>query len=161
MKKGFYLLVAKSPGHLVDRVMPTGDPTFRMHQQLALCSARACRCNNPERKFIFEGKEWCPEPESNQRHADFQSAALPTELSGRALMWREACPVRRKPGPYRSSFDPCPAPRQSFFTTWENTCRKTARHFPNPTENQDFQLLKDCCRPRDTAARFCNMLHVG
>jgi hypothetical protein len=86
MKKGFYLLVAKSPGHLVDRVMPTGDPTFRMHQQLALCSARACRCNNPERKFIFEGKEWCPEPESNQRHADFQSAALPTELSGRALM---------------------------------------------------------------------------
>jgi hypothetical protein len=26
--------------------------------------------------------KWCPEPESNQRHADFQSAALPTELSG-------------------------------------------------------------------------------
>src|SRR5690606_28371947 len=28
---------------------------------------------------------WCPESESNQRHADFQSAALPTELSGRPL----------------------------------------------------------------------------
>ena len=27
---------------------------------------------------------WCPGPESNQRHADFQSAALPTELPGRA-----------------------------------------------------------------------------
>jgi Pyruvate/2-oxoacid:ferredoxin oxidoreductase delta subunit len=26
---------------------------------------------------------WCPEAESNHRHADFQSAALPTELSGR------------------------------------------------------------------------------
>ena len=25
---------------------------------------------------------WCPEAESNHRHADFQSAALPTELSG-------------------------------------------------------------------------------
>jgi hypothetical protein len=25
---------------------------------------------------------WCPDPESNQGHADFQSAALPTELSG-------------------------------------------------------------------------------
>ena len=25
---------------------------------------------------------WCPEPESNQRHVDFQSTALPTELSG-------------------------------------------------------------------------------
>ena len=26
----------------------------------------------------------CPRPESNQRHADFQSAALPTELPGHA-----------------------------------------------------------------------------
>ena len=28
----------------------------------------------------------CPEPESNQRHKDFQSFALPTELSGRLSM---------------------------------------------------------------------------
>ena len=28
-------------------------------------------------------RRWCPEPESNQRHGDFQSPALPTELSGR------------------------------------------------------------------------------
>ena len=27
-------------------------------------------------------RKWCPEPESNQRHTDFQSVALPTELSG-------------------------------------------------------------------------------
>ena len=27
----------------------------------------------------------CPESESNQRHADFQSAALPTELSGHVV----------------------------------------------------------------------------
>ena len=27
-------------------------------------------------------RKWCPEPESNQRHGDFQSPALPTELSG-------------------------------------------------------------------------------
>ncbi len=27
-------------------------------------------------------RRWCPEPESNQRHVDFQSTALPTELSG-------------------------------------------------------------------------------
>ena len=25
-------------------------------------------------------RKWCLRPESNQRHADFQSAALPTEL---------------------------------------------------------------------------------
>ena len=28
----------------------------------------------------------CPEPESNQRHEDFQSSALPTELSGLILV---------------------------------------------------------------------------
>ena len=31
-------------------------------------------------------RKWCPEPESNQRHADFQSAALPTELSGQGCL---------------------------------------------------------------------------
>ena len=30
--------------------------------------------------FLSQGK--CPEPESNQWHEDFQSSALPTELSG-------------------------------------------------------------------------------
>ena len=32
-------------------------------------------------QFLTEEK-WCPEADSNHRHADFQSAALPTELSG-------------------------------------------------------------------------------
>ena len=31
---------------------------------------------------------WCPEPESNQRHEDFQSSALPTELSGHNISYR-------------------------------------------------------------------------
>ena len=31
-------------------------------------------------------RRWCPEPESNQRHGDFQSPALPTELSGRVFL---------------------------------------------------------------------------
>lgn len=53
----------------------------------------------------FKAKEWCPEADSNHRHADFQSAALPTELSGRlslfAFGWRvtrpvaERCPERK------------------------------------------------------------------
>ena len=29
---------------------------------------------------------WCPESESNQRHGDFQSPALPTELSGQMII---------------------------------------------------------------------------
>src|SRR5438128_12048711 len=32
----------------------------------------------------FRTRLWWPRPESNQRHTDFQSAALPTELLGRA-----------------------------------------------------------------------------
>ena len=35
-----------------------------------------------KRKKIIKNKK-CPEPESNQRHEDFQSSALPTELTGR------------------------------------------------------------------------------
>jgi hypothetical protein len=30
--------------------------------------------------------KWCPGAESNHRHADFQSAALPTELPGHYLV---------------------------------------------------------------------------
>lgn len=39
-----------------------------------------------ESQRLFRGieyKKWCPETESNRRHRDFQSLALPTELSGR------------------------------------------------------------------------------
>src|SRR5438552_6408701 len=37
------------------------------------------------RSTTAEAKQvWWPRPESNQRHTDFQSAALPTELLGRA-----------------------------------------------------------------------------
>ena len=32
--------------------------------------------------MIKKDNKKCPEPESNQRHEDFQSSALPTELSG-------------------------------------------------------------------------------
>ena len=33
--------------------------------------------------FAMTAIEWWPEVESNHRHTDFQSVALPTELSGR------------------------------------------------------------------------------
>ena len=37
----------------------------------------------PLLNYYFMWLTWkCPEPESNQRHEDFQSSALPTELSG-------------------------------------------------------------------------------
>ena len=34
------------------------------------------------RNRFLELQIWCPEAESNHRHEDFQSSALPTELSG-------------------------------------------------------------------------------
>jgi hypothetical protein len=47
-------------------------------------------------------KEWCPEAESNHRHGDFQSPALPTELSGHwesgaVTYWGRAKKARIKP----------------------------------------------------------------
>ena len=33
--------------------------------------------------------QWCPEAESNHRHGDFQSPALPTELSGQTILYLE------------------------------------------------------------------------
>jgi hypothetical protein len=44
-------------------------------------------------------------------------------------VWLETGSVRRKPGPYRSSLAPCPAPRRSFFTTWKNTGGKNRPTF--------------------------------
>ena len=40
------------------------------------------------RRHKFSNK-WCPEAESNHRHGDFQSPALPTELSGHIIFMAE------------------------------------------------------------------------
>ena len=45
---------------------------------------------------FFDKNKWCPEPESNQRHVDFQSTALPTELSGQVLIFILNCKWRRR-----------------------------------------------------------------
>ena len=40
-------------------------------------------------------RKWCPGPESNQRHVDFQSTALPTALPGQ--MWRRGRDLNPRP----------------------------------------------------------------
>ena len=47
-------------------------------------------------------RRWCPEPESNQRHVDFQSTALPTELSGQIFRPAETA----RPGNFNPKRDP-------------------------------------------------------
>ncbi len=52
-------------------------------------------CN---RLCVFRNKKWWPGTESNCRHRDFQSPALPTELPGRILfstLLRTSCHERR------------------------------------------------------------------
>ncbi len=39
-------------------------------------------CSREQAFLISYLNKWCPEAESNHRHGDFQSPALPTELSG-------------------------------------------------------------------------------
>ncbi len=43
------------------------------------------------RKNFDLSKVLCPETESNRRHEDFQSSALPTELSGHKESWMNKC----------------------------------------------------------------------
>jgi hypothetical protein len=50
-----------------------------------LCDACHPIRKNPE-PLKDRGFSWCLEPESNQRHMDFQSIALPTELSRPELL---------------------------------------------------------------------------
>ena len=53
----------------------------------------------------------CPEPESNQRHEDFQSSALPTELSGQKKLRGQDLNLR--PSGYEPDELPdCSTPRQ-------------------------------------------------
>ena len=47
-----------------------------------------CGREDPSTAFTSDG--WWPGPESNQRHRDFQSRALPTELPGLSDAWVEA-----------------------------------------------------------------------
>ena len=49
-------------------------------------SENPCVCSfSSLRLFLYTFVYWCPKVESNHRHKDFQSFALPTELSGQNL----------------------------------------------------------------------------
>ena len=76
---------------LQSSALPLGYGTLLNTEQRGLCSVIGAS-DEARTRYLHLGKValyqmsytriWCPGPESNQRHADFQSAALPTELPG-------------------------------------------------------------------------------
>src|SRR5690554_2825517 len=68
---------------------------------------------------------WCPETESNRRHGDFQSPALPTELSGQRGAIKRLLPGHVKPLLCRWSF----AGRHIAFGALEFFAGKVLFHF--------------------------------
>ncbi len=73
------------------------------YDAILICRLKACKFfgagNETRTRYLHLGKvalyrmsyarKWCLRSELNQRHADFQSAALPTELQRRILKWWE------------------------------------------------------------------------
>ena len=78
----------------------------------------------------------CPEPESNQRHEDFQSSALPTELSGPAeLNWAEV------DSNHRSKL-------QQIYSLSPLATRESAHVIPTSQDDSIFLMKKQafCCQ---------------
>ncbi len=74
----------------------------------------------------MKGLEWCPETDLNRRHADFQSAALPTELSGHPCSDFSPCGgvgVRRKWVGYSIKFRAVQHPIAIFIRFLINTLK--------------------------------------
>ena len=55
----------------------------QIYYTLILNKKKGCR-RKPLQPLIYLALAWCPGAESNRRHEDFQSSALPTELPGLA-----------------------------------------------------------------------------
>ncbi len=57
-------------------------PALPVTVKRQIAAAKSKTTKNSVHIASVNGVVWCPELESNQRHTDFQSVALPTELSG-------------------------------------------------------------------------------
>ena len=66
----------KAFSHFTEQVMGI-EPTYLAWKASVLPLNYTCN--------LLNASQQCPEPESNQRHEDFQSSALPTELSGHLM----------------------------------------------------------------------------
>src|ERR1700742_2831325 len=70
----------------MSRHAPQAAPTSLQNKQREACIPPSTRHPMPcEEKPTTLWDRWCPGAELNHRHADFQSAALPTELPGHTV----------------------------------------------------------------------------
>ena len=90
-------------------------------------SRRPRKSKKPHKVRLFS--RWWPGAESNCRHADFQSAALPTELPGRNSIFRLCLPPVRcglktdfQPSPTLSLRDPATWPKLHFSDFCVHRC---------------------------------------
>ena len=90
--------------------------------------------------------KWCPEAESNHRHGDFQSPALPTELSGHFCIeeWRE----------WRGSNSRPPAWQAGALTHWATPPFSYGGH--NRTWTYDPLLVRQVLSQLSYATIFKN-----
>ena len=121
--------------------------------------------------FMFL-KNTCPEPESNQRHMDFQSIALPTELSGQSCGGRIWTYDLRVMSP--TSFQTAP-PRDILLSLrispngwrWIRTTESVANRFTvcplwplgNPSIKADDRTRTD--NLLITNQLLCQLSHIG
>src|SRR3569832_668839 len=107
-----------------------------------------------ERSRTVANSEWCPGPESNQRHCDFQSHALPTELPGRpggrplkgrpAESGRYNGVVRPCLGPGALRITPCGARQNRRSACTEGRLRRQTQCGAEPAlEHRPFLLRED------------------
>lgn len=91
-----------------------------IHRFRSPCRFRTDRAQKqktrPEGRVFLATERWCPGADSNHRHADFQSTALPTELPGQIRLSSPfpECSLRNERG-YTNSFGACPASNRIFF----------------------------------------------
>ncbi len=74
--------------------------------------------NGANRKTSNFEKKWCPKADSNHRHSDFQSLALPTELFGQQMGLSIPSNLKRR---YRRGVYRLSTPKIALLLRWLRT----------------------------------------
>ena len=90
---------------------------------------------------FWRGKQWCPGADSNHRHADFQSAALPTELPGHWQAYITCEAATKTAAGNGIAAHPLPVQREKQRRSVTGRVRYHPRNAPSPR-----QAIRRLCR---------------